>query len=209
MKNRSDRMQICSQKSSENVSLLLFLSRFVIRSFFISILCLLCFIFVFIVIYFGDRLLNVGNDKFTSPLFSTYVIVSPSMVPTIGINDAIVVKRMDNDKYNIGDIITFSSSDINYMGLTITHRIVNKENVTASESIYTTKGDNNPIEDPAYVKTDAIYGKVLFKIPYIGNLKTFFSKPINYFLCLIVPSIIFIVYECIRVLLTFQKKNAH
>ena len=142
-----------------------------------------------------------------NPLFGAYVIVSPSMVPTISVNDGIVIKRVDNDQYDVGDIITFVSNDANYKGLLVTHRIVHKKSITKNESIYTTKGDNNSLEDSAYVMTDAICGKVLFRIPKIGYVKDFFSKPIHYFLCLLIPAFIFVFYDIHRIISLFKKKR--
>ena len=82
-----------------------YLSYFVFRAFLIAIFCLLVLLGIFFAVYFGDLFLNVKTGNYSSPIFNGYVIVSQSMVPTININDAIVVKRETNDKYNIGDII--------------------------------------------------------------------------------------------------------
>ena len=196
----SDKMGSFHKKVYNNIRVASYVTRFVTRAFLISILCFMILFSAVIACYLGDLLINSKNGKPTNPLFSTYVIVSPSMVPTIKINDAIVIKRIDNDGYKIGDIITFTSSDINYKNLMVTHRIVNKENVSYKNSIYTTKGDNNYRADPTSVQTNAIHGRVLFKIPKVGYIKEFFSKPINYFLCLLVPAVIFIVYEVLRIL---------
>ena len=171
-----------------------FMSNFILRAFLISLLCLLLVFGLVMAVYFGDLLIK---DK--SPLFSTYLIVTPSMVPTINVNDIIVVKRINNDRYNIGDIISFSSSDMNYNGLTITHRIVDKKNISYGNSIYTTKGDNNYLNDPSKVLTSHIYGKVLFKIPKMGYVRSIFSSPINYFICLLIPAFLFILYEILRI----------
>ena len=184
-----------------------YITRFVTRAFLISILCFMILFSVVITCYLGDLLINSKSGKPKNPLFSTYVIVSPSMVPTIKINDAIVIKRVDNDGYKIGDIITFTSSDINYKNLMVTHRIVNKENISYKNSVYTTKGDNNLRVDPSSVQTNAIHGRVLFKIPKVGYIKDFFSKPINYFLCLLIPAIIFILYDVLRIFIMMYKKK--
>ena len=177
------------------------------RSILIAILCLMLILSSLFFIYVGDLLLFSKNHSSKNPLFGTYVIVSPSMVPTIGVNDAIVIKRLDNDQYDVGDIVTFISNDANYKGLLVTHRIVNKESVGSKESIYTTKGDNNYVEDPTYVKTDNIYGKVLFKIPKVGYIKSFFEKPIHYFICLLIPALIFILYDIGRIFKMMKKKK--
>ena len=179
-----------------------FVSHFVLRAFLIALLCLLLGFGLIVFVYLGDMLV-----KGESPLFSAYVIVSPSMVPTIKIDDAIVVKRVDNDNYKVGDIITFASKDSNYEGLAVTHRIVEKHKLDDNTSVYTTKGDNNQVIDPVSVKTDAIYGKVLFKVPKVGKIQEFFSHPANYLVCLLGPAIIFISYEITRIFVVMNKKK--
>lgn len=179
-----------------------YMSNFVLRAFLIAFLCLLVGFGLIVFIYLGDMLI-----KGDSPLFSTYIIATPSMVPTIKIDDAIVVKRVDNDKYKVGDIITFKSKDSNYEGLTVTHRIVEKHSLEKKNSVYTTKGDNNKVIDPVSVKTDAIYGKVLFKVPQLGKVQDFFSHPSNYLYCLLIPAIIFISYNLIKIFMLITKKK--
>ena len=176
-----------------------YLSHFILRAFLLAIVCLIVVLGFVFCLYFGDILINSNNPNYKSPLFNGYVIVSQSMVPTININDAIIVKRVDHDKYKVGDIISFSSSDTYYKGLTVTHRVINKENVNKDSSIYTTKGDNNLVADYAGVKTDQIYGRVLFIIPKIGYIHTFFSKPSNFFGCLLIPILMIIGYDALKI----------
>lgn len=200
-------MRKTNKKLNHRIYVISYLSHFVTRAFLISILCFMVIFSLIVVVYVGDLLVNSKSGNNKNPLFSTYVIVSPSMVPTIMINDAIVIKRVDNDSYNIGDIITFASNDINYKGLMVTHRIVKKENLSYKSSIYTTKGDNNLRIDPTSVQTNSIRGRVLFKIPKVGYIKEFFSKPINYFLCLLVPAVIFILYDIGRIFIIMYRRG--
>lgn len=179
---------------------------FFFKSLLVSILCLMVFITFMFFIYCGDLLLNV-NNKNNYPLFGAYLIVSQSMVPTIGKNDAIVIKREDHDKYNVGDIITFMSNDINYSGLLITHRIVAKDYIDSAHSLYTTKGDNNDVIDASKVNTDSIYGKVLFKVPKIGYLKNYLSKPSNFFLSLLSVVVIVLLYDMGRIFKNLYNKK--
>ncbi len=173
---------------------------FITRSFLISILFFVIIITMFLMYYLFDMFIHSGSSN-TPPLYSTYMIVSPSMVPTINVNDAIVVKRIDHDNYKVGDIITFSSIDDNYKGLMITHRIVDKQSFTEKESIYTTKGDGNNQIDSSKVTTKSIYGRVLFKIPKIGYLISFFSNSIGIIIITITLLIGFFTYHF------FQKKQ--
>ena len=184
-----------------------YLSGIVIKAFLVAILCVVGITGFLFTCYYVDLFVNVKNGKEVNPLFGAYVIVSPSMVPTIKVNDAIVVKRIDNDEYNVGDIITFNSSDYKYNGLTVTHRIVDKEKFSSNNSIYTTKGDNNPVVDPASVQTNAIYGKVLFRIPKLGYLQSFLSKPSNFFICILVPALIVLIFDGYRICLSFMRRK--
>lgn len=177
-----------------------YLFSFIVRSFLIALICFMCFITLLFTVYFID--VTINSKK---PLFGAYIIASPSMVPTIKINDAIIVKRVDHDQYNIGDIITFESTYSQYKGLMVTHRIVDKMTKNNGRSKYTTKGDNNYIVDPTPVMTEDIYGRVLFRIPGLGNLQSFFSKPSNYFLCLIIPGTLFVLYEVTRIVIMLFK----
>ena len=184
-----------------------YLSKLVVKSFLIAVLCVVGFSALIFSCYYVDLLVNVNNGNEKNPLFGAYVIVSPSMVPTIKVNDAIVIKRIDDDKYNVGDIITFNSSDVRYNGLTVTHRIVDKQEASVKSSIYTTKGDNNPVIDPTAVRTDAIYGKVLFKIPKLGYFQNFISKPSNFFICILVPALIVLIYDGFRIFKSFSRRT--
>ena len=178
-----------------------------IKSFILSFVCFIIFIVVVMAIYYGDLYFNVKSGNYKSPLFNSYVIVSPSMVPTIKVNDAIIVKRDNNDKYIVGDIISFYSTEYDSNGMVITHRIINKDKKNEKSSVYTTKGDNNTIADKNNVKTDNVYGKVLFILPKIGFIKNFLSKPLNIILCILVPSLFIIVIDLGHISILFRKNT--
>ena len=44
-------------------------------------------------LYFGDLVYNLSKGNNKTPLFDAYIIVSQSMVPTINVDDAIVIRR--------------------------------------------------------------------------------------------------------------------
>lgn len=184
-----------------------YLSYFVIRAFFIAVLCLLSVFILLLLLYFGDLFLNVKSGNYSSPLFNGYVVVSQSMVPTININDAIVVKREKDKDYFIGDIISFFSTEYDEKGMVITHRIVDKQVIDSNLSNYTTKGDNNALPDRRSVSSKSVYGKVLFIIPKLGYVQQFLSIPKNFILCILIPSFGILVYDCLRIIFAFQKSK--
>ena len=172
------------------ISNIAFLSHFVVKAFLVSIIGLMALLALVFVIYFIDLVFN--EESSNKPLFNGYIIVSQSMVPTINVNDGIVVKRMDNDKYKVGDIVSYVTNDSRFKGSVVTHRIVSKENDTINSSVYTTKGDNNRSVDANSVYTSMINGKVLFTIPKIGYFYKFLSNPINFILCMLGAVIVLI-----------------
>lgn len=102
---------------------------------------------------------------------SVFNIVSESMEPTINVNDLIVIKKCAEADIQKGDIITYKKQD----GTIVSHRIIriNKEN---GHNVYTTKGDNNDIEDEEKIKHSQVYGKYLFKIKGAGEFSEELQK---------------------------------
>ncbi len=193
--------------NKSNFSSLFSVFRLMSKSFVIMIIVFFVIFGLCVTGYFLDLFINVKSGNYEHPLFGGYVIVSQSMVPTINVNDAVVVKRENNDKYAVGDVITFKSDENNYEGYPITHRIISKEEFADSESSYTTKGDNNSIADPSRVYTSNIYGKVMFVIPKLGYLKSFLAKPSNFFLCVLIPTLIVFIYDFSRIFSAMNKRE--
>lgn len=184
-----------------------YLSFFVARAFLIAVFSLLVLLSILLVVYFGDLFLNVKSGNYNSPLFNGYVIVSQSMVPTININDAILVKRENNDQYDVGDVISFYSTEYDKDGIVVTHRIVNKNTIRTNDSTYTTKGDNNPVPDRRGVSTSNIYGKVFLVIPKLGYIQSFLSNPLHFALCILIPAGLVIGYDLYRILNAFKNSK--
>lgn len=166
-----------------------YVTKFISNAFFIAILLTISLVALLAIIYVGDRFVNMNNHK--KPIFGAYIIATPSMVPTLMVNDGIIVKRQKD--FNIGDIITFDSEDPRFYGLSITHRIVHKEKLTNGTYVFITKGDNNDVEDPTTVSINNVYGKTVLKIPKIGIIKGYLTNPLVLSICLVVPLFIIIV----------------
>ena len=170
------------------------------RGFVLALIVFCLIVFTYLIIYFGDQYFGSKSGDSKLPIYSAYVIVSPSMVPTINVNDGVVVQRVDKQgNLNIGDIITFSSKDIRYSGLTITHRIVGKQTIQNGNLVYRTKGDNNKSEDSSLVSFGDIYGKVLFKVPSVGILYKFITNPFGFIISIIIPIIVILVINIVKV----------
>lgn len=131
---------------------------------------------------------ELGNSSELPSFFNTeiYTISSESMKPKLKKDDIIVVKKgYENDKYKIGNIITF----VNSKGELITHRI-SKMTTLDGQRAYITKGDNNEVEDEEIVEYDKIVGKVIYVMPRFGNVVKVLKNKFFFTLCIILLSAI-------------------
>ncbi len=177
---------------------------FIAKVILYSLLIILFLVALLFALYFIDLQRNIKNGVSKQPLFGAYIIISPSMVPTINVEDAIIIQRKEENELKIGDIITFTSNDPRYSGLTITHRIVGIEKAKNGAVYFRTKGDNNNTEDDALVSYDSIYGKVILKIPKIGYIQYFLTRFYGWILLIVIPCLGVIIYDIIKVIKTVR-----
>ena len=110
---------------------------------------------------------TIKNPNETPDVFGikTFTIISGSMEPNISVNDLVIIKEVEKSEIKKGDIISFKIN-----GETITHRVINVETDINGETLYTTQGDANNIQDYNKIKYENIEGKYIGKIPKIGGI---------------------------------------
>lgn len=135
---------------------------------------------------------------------SLVTISTDSMKPVYKSGDLVFMEKLtEEEKHNlkVGDIITFHAPiDINGDGIIgdiNTHRIDSIEGIT-----YVTKGDNNLIADNEgdnkyTVHPSDVIGicKENGKIGGLGNVISFLRSSLGFFLCIVLPLILFFLYE--------------
>ena len=112
--------------------------------------------------------------------YKSYVIKTDSMEPTININDVVINKEVNQEEIEVGDVITFQ-----YKGEVITHRITKIDNEN-EETQYTTKGDNNNIEDTFKITYENIKGKYVLTIPYLGKVVQLLENKLLFLIILLI-----------------------
>lgn len=141
-------------------------------------------------------------------------VQTASMEDTINPGDLIFCDvAEDEEEYQEGDIVTFPIV-INGEHVLNTHRIVEvvkDENIT----YYRTQGDNketNPEPDEELQTASTIVAKYTgTKIAGLGNVLSFIRTQLGFFLCILLPMIIFFIYEAVRVimnLMAYSKEKA-
>ncbi len=147
-----------------------------------------------IILIYNIILTNISSEnKDESNLFGykSYIIKTNSMEPTISVNDVVVTKKVKEEKIEEEDTITFK-----HKGKTITHRITQIEEIDGIRK-YTTKGDNNNMEDTFKISYEDIEGKLVLIIPYLGVLIELLENKIIFLIILLIIliSILFVIQK--------------
>ena len=177
--------------------------QFISSVFLYAIIAIIGIVFIMFIAYFIDQQIAKNKGETRSPLFGAYVILTTSMVPNINVNDAVITVRATEKNIKVNDVITFISKNIDTQGTPITHRVVgivyeddNKTKVLG----YRTKGDANNTQDFSLIAPNEVLGKVFFRIPYIGYVKTFLTRPIGWLLVIVIPCMLMIGSDVIKLL---------
>ena len=141
-------------------------------------------------------------------------VQTQSMEDTINPGDLIFCSLTEVDEeFQKDDIVSFPI-EVDGVSILNTHRIVEvvkDENIT----YYRTQGDNketNPEPDEDLQTSSSIVAKYTgTKIPGLGNVLSFIRTQFGFFICVLLPMIVFFIYEAIRVimnLMAYSKEKA-
>lgn len=138
------------------------------------------------IVWLGLRLAFDTNNPF-------YVVSSNSMVPTLEVNDVLVVRDGGSwDTLKVGDIIVFDRPDGE--DRVIVHRIIDIDENSDGERVVRTKGDANPASIPGTdypIREDNYIGTVVYVMPGAGIVTKVISPPVNYIIIAVILVILF------------------
>lgn len=109
--------------------------------------------------------------------YTYFEVQTGSMIPTINVDDVIIVKL--DDEYEVGDIVTYNDN-----GSFVTHRIIE-----INDDKYITKGDANNTSDKEITK-DQIIGHVVKIIDNLGIITKTLQEPITLIIIFVVGGLI-------------------
>jgi len=131
-----------------------------------------------------------GTQLALNTQYPALAVVSESMLPTLNVGDVIIVQGVPaaeiNANYTTGDIIVYR--DPSHPDERIVHRAVAKV-LKGNYYEFTTKGDNNVAADRPFNETYLV-GKVIARIPYVGNFPLFVNALGNFYYFVIVIIIV-------------------
>jgi len=129
-------------------------------------------------------------------------VETDSMVPTFSSKDLIICTEID-DIYNLNedDVITYWTI-IDGARVKNTHRIVHINEFEGTRS-FITRGDANSMDDDYTVYAGDLIGKwTKFRLPGFGAVMGFLRTKTGFFACILVPMIVFFLYELYRLIAT-------
>lgn len=174
-----------------------------------SIFVILLACAVFLVYYYISMQVYARKGSDYAPPYSIYTIVSPSMTPNINVYDIIINTKVDSpNDIQVGDVITFKSTSSFTYGMTITHRVVEIQNING-EYEYITQGDNNVTPDTKPAKYYNIIGKAVVKLPQFGRIQFFVASRFGWLVVVVLPALYIIVKDIMKLIkITKIKKDA-
>lgn len=138
-------------------------------------------------------------------------VISSSMQPTISDETCIIIREVEPDALEVGDIITFISTDPVIYGYYNTHRIYDIYTGDDGVRCFVTKGDANPYPDDYDVTPDRLVGKYIREVPYgtvLGKALNHLRNRNVYFLVVMLPLLLCLlsyIYQLIQTLLDEKK----
>lgn len=145
-------------------------------------------------LYAFTTLATRDNDSVANFLgYTPLTVRSDSMVPTFEKDDLIFIKTCDPSSLKEGDIICFHTIIENEYALN-THRIsaIDEQNGFRS---YTTRGDNNPVDDTHIISDGDIVGKYVGHVPGLGKVMDFIGSSTGLLVVIVLPMLLFLIYQ--------------
>ncbi len=152
-------------------------------------------ILLLVLVVASALIIVLSNRGFSG--YRAFVLQSGSMTPTMPVNSLILTKASSH--YQENDVITFytNNSDGNRDPLPTTHRLY--KIVKGNNLGYQTKGDANNTPDPFITPASSVIGKVIFHLPYVGNLSEYIHTRNGLIYVIIIPITILAYQQLINI----------
>ena len=147
---------------------------------------------------------RVFDNKMSIANYRIFTVATGSMIPVYNISDVIIVGDKDFSKIKVGDDLVYEGKEDSYNGKIITHRVIDVQ-LKDGVYYYTTKGVNNPLEDPI-VSQDQVYGVVIYKAVLLSFFSHILNNTYGFYFLIFVPIALLIFLEILDFIKGREKK---
>ncbi len=145
--------------------------------------------------------------------YKAYIVRSDSMKSVDGdfekgyfkAGDLIFVKEVDPSTLKEGDIISYSSTNTENFGETVTHMIKTKTVDANGDAGFITYGTSTGSEDANVVTYPYVLGKYTGHIAGVGTFFNFLKTTPGYIICIFLPFLLLILIQGINSIRLFKK----
>jgi signal peptidase len=97
-------------------------------------------------------------------------VLTNSMSPAFPPGTLVVIRPTPVSEIEVGDVLTYqiASGDASV----VSHRVVARSTTLEGETTFTTRGDNNDVDDLSAVMPEQVRGTVWYSIPMLGWVNT-------------------------------------
>lgn len=148
---------------------------------------------------------RVTNDEKSFFGMRMFIVATGSMVPVYSVGDVILVRDTDINDIKIDDDVVYIGEKGDTAGKTVTHRVINIEEIDG-EKFFHTKGIANNAEDPI-VSSSQIKGTVLKRLPIITFICSLMANTYTLYFIIVLPMTFYIFFKIIHVNLRKVRKN--
>lgn len=143
--------------------------------------------------------------------YKALVVLTDSMSATdFKSGDLILIKDVDPETLEVGDIISFKAATIENYYEIVTHKIRKKIYINDGEPAFITYGTTNDVNDNDAVTYDNVVGKYVKTFPNVGRFFQFLKTTKGYILCILIPFLILILLQavnCARLFFKYRKET--
>ena len=157
----------------------------------------------------GFTIVSVNTfDRMDRSLFGykAFIVLSDSMSATdFNAGDLILVKEVDPATLQVGDILSYQSTNSENYGEIVTHKIRELTADAEGNPGFITYGTTTGDVDEEVVTYDFVLGKYQTKLPGVGRFFQFLKTTPGYIVCIFLPFMLLILLQGINSIRLFRR----
>lgn len=138
--------------------------------------------------------------------YKAFIVLSDSMKKTdFAAGDLIFSKEVDPSTLQVGDIITYQSTNTDNFGEIVTHKIRELTKDAEGNPGFITYGTTTDTNDEKVVTYSFVLGKYQGKLPKVGKFFQFLKTTPGYIVCIFLPFLTLILMQGANAIRLFKK----